>query len=285
MIRVWGNKGKGDWNEYWRLDRILRAQPELEAGLAALGIIQDVYICPSSSKPPLDPKALLDIEVLIPPGEPLESDDPRIAELFKHVANVWAGPSPAADETEFESLVRQRLLYPRQRFELWDGQLPRFILGLDFDQGLRNFKLRPAEPERWRMVDHDVDGVNDDRRVLPAILLDPTEKGQALLDDLVKTFDYWHPGAGHNYRMPLNDVLNYRKVLLRHGLDCNESFRDGLVEGWYPIDIGERLSSVTIRTMCSTPLPDHLADLLAGEVDGGTGRDYIYFQFAALTDN
>ena len=203
---------------------------------------------------------------------------------------MWTVPSPAGTISAFEARVKEHLLYLRQSFELWDEQVPRFILGLDFDQGLRNFKLRPAEPEKWRMVDHDVDGVNCDRRVLPALLLDPTDKGRALLEDLEKTFNYWHPGGGHNYRMPLNDVLAYREVLLRYGVDCNEAFRDGLVEGWYPIDIrksdiGEKLSSATIRTLCSTPLPDHLADLLAGDVDGGTGRDYIHFQFAALTDN
>ncbi len=283
MIQLWGKKGKGDWNEYWRLDRVLRAQPQLEAELAELGI-PDVYLCPNLWKP-RDPETLLDIEVFIPPGAGVASADPRIAELFKHIANVWVGPSPAETLVAFQDRCKQHLLYRRQRFELWDEQVPRFILGLDFDQGLRNFNLCPAEPEKWRMVDHNVDGVNCDRRVLPAMLLDPTDKGRALLEDLEKTFDYWHPGAGHNYRMPLNDVLAYREVLLRYGVDCNEAFRDGLVEGWYPIDIGEKLSSETIRTLCSTPLPDHLADLLAGDLDGGTGRNYIHFEFAALTDN
>jgi hypothetical protein len=283
MIRVWGYKGKGDWNEYWRLDRLVRANGQLEEEFQTLGI-EEIDICPSSWKRPVNPETLRDVEVFIPPGTGPASDDPRIAEIIKRVTGLWAGPNPAKSESVFQEHVAQRLLYLRQRFELWDEQLPRFILGLDFDQGLRNFNLRPAEPEKWRMVDHQVDGINVDRRVLPALLLEPTDKGRALLEELDKTFECWH-GAGHNYRMPLNDVLDYRRVLLRYGVDCNEAFRDGLVEGWYPIDIGLCLNSKTIRTLCSTPLPDHLADLLAGDVDGGMGRNYIHFEFAALTDN
>ena len=212
------------------------------------------------------------------------SDDPRIAEIIQRITGLWSGPSPAETEAAFQARVAEKLLYLRQRFELWDEALPRFILGLDFDQGLRNFKLRPAEPEKWRMVDHQVDGLNVHRRVLPAMLLEPTDKGRALLEELTNRFECWH-GAGHNYRMPLNDVLDYRAVLLKYDVDCNEAFRDGLVEGWFPIDIGPWLTSATIRTLCSTPLPDHLADLLAGDVDGGMGRNYIHFEFAALTDN
>lgn len=283
MIRVWGDKGKDNWNEYWRLDRLLRANARLEEELAVLGV-QDIDICPSFWKPPRDPRELLDVEVFVAPGAGVKSDDPRIAEIIKRVANVWAGPSPAETEGAFQQRVAEKLLYLRQRFELWDEALPRFILGLDFDQGLRNFKLRPAEPQKWRMVDHQVDGLNVDRRVLPAMLLEPTDKGRALLEELTNRFECWH-GAGHNYRMPLNDVLDYRAVLLNYGVDCNEAFRDGLVEGWYPIDIGPWPTSEKIRTLCSTPLPDHLADLLAGDVDGGMGRHFIHFQFAALTDN
>lgn len=284
MIRVWGYKGKDDWNEYWRLDRLLRAQEQLEAELGALGI-KDLDITYTRWSRPSSEDSLRDVEVFVAPGQNSASDDPRVLEVIKRVTGLWVGPSPAKDEAAFRERVERQLLYLRQRFELWDGKLPRFILGLDFDQGLRNFKLHPKEPRRWRLVDHDVDGVNDDRRVLPAMLLEPTEKGHALLEDLRRTFDYWHPGSGHNYRMPLSDVLDYRRVLLRHGVDCNEAFRDGLVEGWYPIDIDPLLNSRGIRNLVSTPLPDHLADLLEGDVNGGTGRNFTHFQFAALTDN
>lgn len=282
LIRVWGKKGKGDWNEYWRLDRLLRANAELEAEFRAHGV-EHVDICPHLEAPPAE--GLLDIEVFIPPGETLHQEDPAVAEIIHRHTGLWVGASPASVESEFEERVARHRLYLRQRFDLWDEVLPRFILGLDFDQGLRNFKLRAKEPEKWRMVDHDCDGAANQRTVLPALLLEPTERGRALLDDLVRTFDYWHPGSHSNYRMPLNDVLDYRKVLLKYGVDCNESFRDGLVEGWYPIDIGTLLNSKAIRTLIATPLPEHLADLLEGDVDGGTGRDYIHFQLVALTEN
>jgi hypothetical protein len=284
MIRVWGYKGKGDGNEYWRLDRLLQANDQLEAEFAALGV-RDVDITYTRWSPPVSEDSLRDVEVFVPPGQGIASDDPRVSDVIKRVTRLFVGPSPAKDEVAFQDRVKRQLLYLRQRFEPWDEVIPRFILGVDFDQGLRNFSLRPAEPTRWRLVDHDVDGVNCERRVLPAILLDPTEKGRALLEDLDRTFNYWHPGYGHNHRMPLSDVLDYRRVLLRHGADCNEAFRDGLVEGWYPIDIDPLLSSRGIRRLVSTPLPDHLADLLAGDVDGGMGRNYIHFQFTALTDN
>ena len=265
MIRVWGNKGKGDWNEYWRLDRLLRANDALEAEFRAHGV-EHVDICPSFWEPPRDPRMLLDVEVFIPPGEGLAHADPLVAEIIKRVANVWAGPSPANVESELEERVKSHLLYLRQRFELWD-------------------EVRPREPEKWRLVDHYCDGAANDRIVMPVLLLDPTEKGRALLDDLVKTFDDWHPGSHSSYRMPLNDVLDYRNVLLKYGVDCNEAFRDGLVEGWYPIDIGPIWNPEAIRSLIATPLPDHLADLLDGDVDGGMGRNFIHFQFAALTDN
>ena len=67
MIQIWGNKGKGDWNEYWRLDRLLRAQDQLEAELGQLGV-QELYVCPNFWTPPADPRALADAEVFIPPG-------------------------------------------------------------------------------------------------------------------------------------------------------------------------------------------------------------------------
>jgi hypothetical protein len=66
---------------------------------------------------------------------------------------------PIAGETDdaFRALVSERLLYPRQHFEFWEEVLPRFVLGVDFDSG-RHVRLRPAEPEKWRLADHVVTG-------------------------------------------------------------------------------------------------------------------------------
>ena len=71
MIRVWGCKGKGDWNEYWRLGRLLESQEALEQEFHAHGV-ENVDICPNLRKHPTTPESLLDVEVFIAPGEGLD---------------------------------------------------------------------------------------------------------------------------------------------------------------------------------------------------------------------
>lgn len=123
MIRVWGYKGKDNWNEYWRLDRLLRSHERLEAEFEALGV-KDIDITCSRWRPPSSEDSLRDVEVFVPPGQGIVSNDPRVSEVIKSVTGLWVGPSPAQNSQEFQERVDRHLLYLRQRFELWDEQLP-----------------------------------------------------------------------------------------------------------------------------------------------------------------
>jgi hypothetical protein len=279
-IRVWGRWKRQDWNEYWRLGRILLASAELEYVLDELGV-GGIDVCPWLDHPPRVSNFGREIEVF---AEGAPDAQEKICEAVKALTDLGAIPSPVSTRTEFRERVERHLLHQRQNFPPWDEKLPCLILSVDFDQG-NGSKLKAARPQDWRMVDHYVDGMYNDRRYVAAMMLEPTAKGQALLDELVARFDYWRQGTGFHGRPPLDAILEYQSVLARYGVDCNTSFHDGLSEGWYPIDIEEDSDRLRARDLIATPLPNELHHLLLDEDGKPAGRYATYFYFAALTDN
>jgi len=279
-IRVWGRWKRQDWNEYWRLGRVLEASAELEGVLADLGV-GDIDVCPWLDHPPRVSNFGREIEVFACGAPQAQA---TICEALTGLTHLGAIPSPASTETEFRERIAKHLLYQRQNFPPWDQKLPRFILSVDFDQG-NGSRLKAAHPQEWRMVDHYVDGMHNDRRYVAAMMLEPTAKGQALLDELVTRFDYWRDGVGTHGRPPLDVILEYQSALSRYGVDCNTSFHDGLAEGWYPIDIEQDRDIERARELIATPLPDPLQHVLLDEEGKPAGRYATYFYFAALTDN
>ena len=218
-------------------------------------------------------------EVFVP--KTVSQWDPQVVcDEIRRITGRFTQPMPAETDADFDTQVKERLLYQRQRFEMWDEVLPRFILGVDFDSG-RHVRLRPAEPEKWRFVDHMVGGWDSDRRVLPAMLLEPSGKGSRLLGDLKSELDEWYKSG---VRPTLNEILHYRRILARYGADCNETFRYGLADAWFPIDISEVRDWNAARELCAMPLPDNPGDLLVDEHGNPVGWHGALFSFIALTD-
>jgi hypothetical protein len=279
-IRVWGRWRLQDWNEYWRLGRVLGAAAELERVLDELGV-GDIDVCPWLDHPPRVSNFGREIEVFAHGAPDAQA---KICEAVTGLTALGAIPSPVSTETEFRERVAKHLLYQRQNFPPWDDKLPCLILSIDFDQG-NGTCVRAARPEDWRMVDHYVDGICDDRRYVAAMILEPSAKGQALLQELSVRFDYWMGGSGFHGRPPVDAILDYRSVLARYGVDCNTSFHDHLAEGWYPIDIQTESDRERARELIATPLPDPLEGLLLNEDGKPPSRYRAYFYLAALTDN
>jgi hypothetical protein len=133
------------------------------------------------------------------------------------------------------------------------------------------------------LVDHIMDGWNSDRRVMPALLLEPSGKGANLLAELKAEFDLWYQ-QDFRGRPPLNAILDYRRVLQRYGADCNEAFRYGLADGWFPIDVEQDPDWNAARELCAMPLPDNPGDLLRDEENKPVAKYGAIFFFVALTD-
>jgi len=278
VLRIWGRNRESNWNEYWTMNRILSASNQLSAELENRGVtVAD--ICPK-----LVPHVSLShrqVEMFISAPN-FAVAEREMCEVIQKLTGCKAEPSPASSEEEFNTRARQNLLYVRQAFEPWDKNLPCLILGVDFDCG-RHQKQRPAEPSRWRLINHQYDGNYNDKLLLPAMILEPKEKGKNLLAELTARFERWYGGSGFHGRPPLNAILEYREVLKRYGVDCNEAFHDNLGEGLYPIDIDTDVDIQRARELCATSLPDNLGDLLIE--DGGPVRKYgANFHFAALTE-
>jgi hypothetical protein len=276
LIRVWADRRESDWNSYWRIGELLRVQPQLAESLETLGV-GEIDICPAvRPKAPVD---LYDFEVFANSPD----DDELACDEIHRLTGRLARPSAAKTQDEFQAQLASRLLYLRQRFELWDEMLPRFILGVDFDAG-RQARLRAAEPEKWRLVDHTAGGLYSQRRVLPAILLQPSEKGLRLLHDLKTEFDDWYQ-RGFRMHPPLNAILDYRRVLERYGVDCNESYRFGIDDGWFPMDVQEEKDWDAVRQLCAASLPDRPGDLLLDPDNKPVDKYGVHFSFIALTDD
>jgi hypothetical protein len=279
VIRIWGGHRESDWNEYWTMDRVMRQRAQLATILKDCGV-NEIDICPALRlRAPVSPHRL---EIFLPNAE-WPSETWVVCDEIQKLTGRRAVPMDVETDAAFRILVAERLLYLRQEFELWDEVLPRFILGVDFDSG-RHVRLRPAEPGKWRLVDHVVDGSYADRRILQALLLDPSEKGSRLLAELKSEFDDWYK-QDFRGRPPLNAILDYRHVLERYGVDCNESFRYGLADGWFPIDVEEDRNWNAARELCTMPLPDNPGDLLRDEDNKPVGKYGAIFFFVALTDN
>jgi len=277
LIRIWGGHRESDWNSYWRTNEPLLLQPQLAKTLETYGVTE-VDISPALR--PRAPVSLDDFEVFVPDSP---SDAPLVCHEIEELTGRRARPTAAESGDAFRALAAERLLYLRQRFEPWDEKLPRFILGVDFDSG-RHVRMRPAEPEKWRLVDHMVGGWNEERRVLPSLLIDPSEKGAGLLSELKKEFDDWY-SKGFRGHPPLNEIFQYRRVLERYGVDCNESYRFHLDDGWFPIDMEQDRDWNAVRELCAMPLPAAPGDLLRNENDQHVKPYGANYSFVALTDN
>ena len=279
VIRIWGGHRESDWNSYWRTNELLQVQPKLAEALDVCGIAEvDIY----PATPERVPTTLHYFEIFVP-NATSPADAGLVCAEIQELTGRLAQPMAADTDEAFHAQAGARLLYLRQRFEPWDEVLPRFILGVDFDLG-RHVRMRPAEPDQWRLVDHLVGGWYEERRVLPSILLDLSEKGAALLSELKKEFDDWY-SKGFRGHPPLNDIFQYRRVLERYGVDCNESYRFHLDDGWFPIDMEQERDWNAVRELCATPLPDAPGDLLRDENDQPVKPYGANYFFVALTDN
>jgi len=276
VIRIWGGHRESDWNSYWRTSELLILRPQLAETLETYGVTE-VDIWPALR--PRAPLSLDEFEVFVPNSP---SDAPLVCREIEELTGRRARPMAAASGDAFRALMAERLLYLRQRFEPWDEGLPRYILGVDFDSG-RHVRMRPAEPEKWRLVDHLVGGWYEERRVLPSMLLDPSEKGAELLSELKKEFYDWY-SKGFRGHPPLNEIFQYRQVLERYGVDCNESYRFHLDDGWFPIDMERDRDWNAVRELCATPLPDAAGDLLRDENNQPVKPYGANYFFVALTD-
>jgi len=277
IIRFWGGHRESDWNSYWRMNELMQQRDHLAAALKHYGI-EEIDVCPARHQPA--PTTLHYFEIFLPKPES-PGDVLLVCDEIQSLTGRQAQPLTAGTYEAFRAQAKERLLYVRHPFEMWDGVLPRFLLGVDFDSG-RHVRLRPAEPEKWRLVDHQVGGWDADRRVTPALLLDPSEKGSRMLTDLKTDLDEWYMLYG---RPSLDDILDYRRILNRYGVDCNENFRYGLTDGWFPIDISENWDWKAARELCAMPLPDNPGDLLVDENNTPVAKYGAIFSFVALTDN
>ena len=275
-VRFWGGHRESDWNSYWRFEELLRLKAQLEARAEQWGVTE-ADICPAFHPPA--PFVAHDFEVYVPNATSI-ADAEFVCDEILALTGRLARPLPV--DTAFVTLVAQRLLYPRQYFEPWDEVLPRFILGVDFNSG-RHTRLRPAEPEKWRLVDLEAGGWNSERHVLPAMLLEPSEKGARLLAELKTKLDDWYNGEFRG-RPPLREVLKYQRILESYDVDCDESYINGLDDGWFPIDIVEDRDWAAARELCAAPLPDQIGDLLRDEQNEPLKKYGAIFFFVALTD-
>jgi hypothetical protein len=275
-VRFWGGHRESDWNSYWRFGELLRLKQQLEARAELWGIAE-ADICPAF-RPPA-PFVGHDFEVYVPNAATADAE--LICDEIRALTGRLAQPVPV--DTAFDALVAERLLYRRQYFEPWDEALPRFILGVDFNSG-RHTRLRPVEPEKWRLVDLEAGGLYSERHVLPAMVLEPSEKGARLLAELKAKLDDWYKG-GFRGRPPLREVMKYQRILETYGVDCDASYINGLDDGWFPIDILEEGDWAAARELCATPLPDQAGDLLRDEQNQPVKKYGAIFFFVALTDH
>ena len=111
-IRVWGRWRLQDWNEYWRLGRVLGAAAQLEPVLDELGV-GDIDVCPWLDHPPRVSNFGREIEVFADGAPDAQA---RICEALTAMTALGAIPSPASTETEFRERVAKHLLYLRQNF-------------------------------------------------------------------------------------------------------------------------------------------------------------------------
>ena len=277
IIRFWGGHRESDWNSYWRMNELMHRRDQLVEALQYYGI-EEIDVCPALQQ--RAPTTMHYFEIFLPKSE-APGEMYLVCDAIQTLTGRQTQPLVAATSEAFQLQAKERLLYQRHPFEMWDEVLPRFLLGVDFDSG-RHVRLRPAEPDKWRFVDHQVGGWDADRRVTPALLLDPSEKGSNLLADLKTELDEWYKLYG---RPSLDDVLHYRRILNRYGVDCNENFRYGLTDGWFPIDITEDRDWKAARELFSMPLPDNPGDLLVDENNSPVAKYGAIFSFVALTDN
>lgn len=194
-VRVWGRWKRQDWNEYWRLGRVLEATAQLEQVLDELGV-QEIDVCPWLDHPPRVSNFGREIEIFAN-GAPGAQE--KICEAVQSLTHLGAIPSPVATQTEFRERVARHLLHRRQNFQPWDEKLPCLILSVEFDQG-NGSRYKAANPQDWRMIDHYVDSTNNDRRYVAAMILEPTAKGKSLLEELTTRFEYWYQGTGFHGR-------------------------------------------------------------------------------------
>ena len=246
------------------MDRILRRRSEVLAAMESCGVAEaDLYP---------DPKGEPEVFVHAPDAQAL-CDTIQI--------ESWHQWQPGVIEV-FQTFTRRRDVYERQYFEPWDEKVPCYILGVDFEMGMDKWR-RPKNPALWCHVHHYADNHSNDWRIISATILEPTENGAALLNELQTRFENWFPGGIG--RPPLDAVLDYRAVLNKYGVDCNEAFRYDLAEAWYPIDIQYDKDRENMRRLVATPFPDDLGELIVEANGDPVPRYRIFFKFVALTDN
>lgn len=167
---------------------------------------------------------------------------------------------------------------PLPNVKMWDDSVPCLLLCVDFGAH-PNLGLKPAEPERWRFVDHQTDGTRCGRRTDWGIALDPTDLAKKLLERLSTDFSGWYDPVGMNGRPPFPFLLRFHTLLAEYGLYCYEAFYDGMEEAWYPLDF----DSETLRKLSVTALPSNLNDLLIHPGDGSGSEKR--FRLIAATQN
>lgn len=112
----------------------------------------------------------------------------------------------------------------------------------------------------WQYIEHQCGGIACHQKKFFGTPVVPRGKialGLAHISEHLYASEIGAFGTG------LDDVLQYREMLLDLGLDCQYSYTD-LEEGYYPIDLPEDLSSIL-----DEELPKDLDDLIDWDKEHG----------------
>src|SRR5215469_6238622 len=140
IIRFWAGHRESDWNSYWRMNELMQQRDQLAAALEHYGI-EEIDVCPARHQ--RAPTTLHWFEIFLPKSQSRE-DVQLVCDEIRNLSGRLTQPLAAGTNEAFQAQAKERLLYLRQPFEMWDEVLPRFLLGVDFDSG-RHVRLRPAE--------------------------------------------------------------------------------------------------------------------------------------------
>lgn len=134
-------------------------------------------------------------------------------------------------------------------------------------------RYRPTDARSWYAIRHQCAGHACRQRDLFGTPLTP--RG-AIAMGLAQLANRWEWSDCGMWGLALDEVERYRAELRALGLDCNQSFAE-LLEGYYPIDLPERLSELV-----EDELPEDLDELIAWEHPAGSRHGALERAFGSL---